>query len=94
MDLTRVNIRKPTSASAGKRTRRKKVNFAHLHPHALLQRIRNYRPSNLLSSAEAGGGGSGSSDDEGVPGDTKADAIAKVEAFKGKQNITVQEVEL
>jgi hypothetical protein len=62
----------------------------------LLQRIRNCRPSNLLFSAEAGGGGSGSgsSDDEVVPGETKADAIAKVEAFKGKQNITVQEVEL
>ena len=76
--------------------RRKKVNFAYLHPYAFLQHISNYRPSNLLFSAEAGGGGSGSgsSDDEVAAGETKADAIAKVEAFKGKQNITVQEVEL
>ncbi len=51
--------------------------------------------TNLLFSAAAGGGsGSGSSDDEAAPGESKADAIAKVEAFKGQQNITVQEVDL
>jgi hypothetical protein len=50
----------------------------------------------LLFSAAAGGdgGGSSSSGDEGVSGEAKAEAIAKVEAFKGQQNITVQEVDL
>ena len=52
--------------------------------------------TNLLLSATAGGGGSGSgsSDDEAVQGEAKAVAMAKVEAFKGRQNITVQEVDL
>jgi hypothetical protein len=50
----------------------------------------------LLFPAAAGGcaSGSGSSDDEAAAGDAKAEAIAKVEAFKGQQNITVQEVDL
>jgi hypothetical protein len=51
----------------------------------------------MFSGAAGGGGsgsGSGSSDDDAAGGESKADAIAKVEAFKGRQNITVQEVDL
>jgi hypothetical protein len=59
------------------------------HDHA-----RDQCPANLLFSAAAGGDGSSSSGNEGVSGEAKAEAIAKVEAFKGQQNITVQEVNL
>ena len=93
----RVCCRKPTNASAGKRTQRKKVSFTIQHAHA--RRTSSYAivaRTALLFSASAGdaGSGSGSSDDEVVQGEAKAVALAKVEAFKGQQNITVQEVDL